>query len=95
VNRADATVPVLSVKVCLVYDSTSGRIHHHHRVLTLVGGREPAEDEIAADALRAVSNRRNPLSGRHLHVLHVQHDAMEPGKRYRVDVRRKALVLEN
>jgi hypothetical protein len=91
-NRFGATIPVQSMKACVVYDSTSGQIHHHHRVLTLVGGREPTEDQIAADSLRAIRNRRNPPSGA-LHVLHVHHDAMEPGKRYRVDPVKKALVL--
>ena len=92
-NRSGATVPVQSMKACVVYDSTNGEIHHHHRVLTLVGGREPTEDQIAADALRAIKNRRNAPSGV-LDVLHVHHDAMEPGKQYRVDLRKKALVFQ-
>jgi hypothetical protein len=92
--RAGATVPVQSIKVCVVYDTANGRIHHQHRVLTLIGGREPAEVEMAKDALRAINNRRKPPTGS-LEVLHVRHDAMEPGKRYRVDVHRKALALED
>ena len=32
-----ATVPVQSIKACVVYDSTTGQIHHQHHVLTLVG----------------------------------------------------------
>ncbi len=90
--RAGATVPVQSIRACAVYDSTSGQIHHQHRVLTLAGGREPAEYDIARDALRATKNRRNPPTGS-LEVLHIPHDALEPGKRYRVDIRRKNLTL--
>jgi hypothetical protein len=92
-KNAGATVPVHSIKACVVYDATNGQIHHHHRVLTLVGGREPAEEEIAKDALRALSNRRKPPSGK-LHVLHVAHDALEQGKRYRVDHAKQALIPE-
>jgi hypothetical protein len=88
-----STLPVHSIKLCVVYDA-NGRIHHQHRVLTLVGGREPGEDEIAKDALRAAANRHKPPTGS-LHVLHVLHDAMEQGKRYRVDVQKKVLAVES
>jgi hypothetical protein len=93
-NHAGATIPIQSIKACVVYDATSGLIRHCHRVLTLAGGREPAEGEIAADALRAMNNLPNPPSGVH-HVLHVHHDAIEPGKRYRVDLPTKTLVLRD
>ena len=88
-----ATVPVRSIKSCVVYDSTTGQIHHQHHVLTLVGGREPAEDEIARDALQAVKSRHDPPKGS-LQVLHVRHDAMEKEKKYRVDVNKKELALD-
>lgn len=87
-----STVPVVSMKACVVYDS-NGHIHHHHHVMTLAGGREPAEDEIAKDALQALRERSNPPSG-DLHVLHIKHDALKPGKRYRVNVHKKHLVDE-
>jgi hypothetical protein len=76
----------------LVYDA-KGKIHHQHSVLTLVGGREPSEGEIEKDALFAATNRRKPPTGP-LQVLHVPHDAMEPGKRYLVDVKKKALAVQ-
>ena len=88
-----ATVPVQSIKACVVYDSTTGQIHHQHHVLTLVGGREPAEDEIARDALQVVKSRHDPPKGS-LQVLHVRHDAMEKEKKYRVDVNKKELALD-
>lgn len=92
-NEYGATVPIQSIKACVVYDSRSGQIHHRHAVLTLVGGRQPTEDEIAADALRATKNRRNPPEG-DLHVLHVDHDAVKSGKRQRVDLDRRRLVAD-
>jgi hypothetical protein len=91
--KTGSTVPVQSIKTCVVYDATSGQIHHHHSVLTLVGGRELTEEEIAKDALQVLSNRREPPSGK-LHVLHVPHAALEPGKRYRVDHSKQTLITE-
>jgi hypothetical protein len=88
-----ATLPVQSIKACVVYDTSDGRIHHQHRVLTLQGGREPAEAEMAADALRhlgtAYASRRAALA-----ILHVQHDALNPASHYRVDPQRKVLVAD-
>jgi hypothetical protein len=92
-ERAGATVPVQSTKACVVYDSSNGRIYHEHQVLTLSGGREPSDSEIAADALRAVGRRRQPPGGA-LEVLHVPHGTLERGKRYRVDAHRKELVVD-
>ena len=90
-DRAGATVAVKSVKACVVYDAQSGLIRHHHCVLTLEGGREPGEAEIAADAISAAGRRRGAPSGS-LEVLHIPHDALDPGKRYRVDVGTKKLA---
>jgi hypothetical protein len=86
-----ATVPVHSIKTCVVYDAASGRIHHSHSVLTLVGGREPPEDEIGQDAVRTLRSRRNPPAGE-LHVLHVPHESLDPNQRYRVDHAKRIVV---
>jgi len=91
--QTGSTLPIQSIKSCVVYDAESGRIFHHHRVLTLMGGREPGQEEIARDALHAARNRRNPPRGS-LQVLQVHHEAMEPGRRYRVDVQKRALLAE-
>jgi hypothetical protein len=87
-----STAPIHSKKVCVVYDATSGQIRHRHAVTTFVGGREPTEAQIEADALHVLLSLPNPPGGV-LHVLHVPHDAMQPGKRYRVDTNKKQLVV--
>jgi len=92
-NSVGSTVLVRSIKACVVYDSGSGEIHHQHRVLTLVGGREPEEREKAEHALRAVRNRRNPPA-RNFSVLHVAPDSLETHKKYRVNVDKKTLVVD-
>jgi hypothetical protein len=93
-DPAGATVPVRSIKACVVYDTTSGQIHHQHRVLTLEGGDEPGESDMERDALARVEARKSGHPGGTLAVLHLTHDAMPPGRRYRVDVTKKVLVAE-
>jgi hypothetical protein len=88
-----ATIPIKSIKACVVYDLANGQIHHEHRVVTLDGGCEPTESEMAADALRFISDRHQPQKG-NLDVLHVHYGSMEQGKRYRVDIQKKALIVE-
>jgi hypothetical protein len=91
---AGATLPIRSIKVCVVYDATSGQIHHQHKVLTLEGGAEPSEADMERDALARLTARRSGHPGGTLAVLHVAHDALEQGMRYRVDVTKKVLVAE-
>ncbi len=90
---AGSTLPVQSVKACVVYDSETGEIHHQHKVLTLVGGREPGEGEMAEHAIRALRTRRNPPVGK-FDVLHVAPGLLETGKKCRVDVKNKTLVVD-
>jgi alpha-ketoglutarate-dependent taurine dioxygenase len=94
VQKAGATLPIHSLKACVVYDTATGRIHHIHRVMTLEGGREPSTETIAEDALRALRSLPNPPDGA-LDILHVHHDAIEPNKRYRVNLRSKTLVAHH
>jgi hypothetical protein len=90
-RHTGSTLPIHSRKACVVYDSASGQLRHVHRVVTFVGGREPSNEQIASDALRLVNSLPNPPGGA-LHVLHVDHDTIQPGKRYRVDLQKKAIV---
>ena len=90
-DQSGATVPVHSIKAYMVYDRSSGRVHHEHRVMTLVGGREPPDAQMAADALKAANRRGRHAEGA-LEVLAVDHRTVEPGKTYRVDLHAKTLV---
>ena len=92
-NSAGSTAPVQSTKACVVYDSESGKIYHRHKVLTLVGGREPTESEMAEHALQALRNRRNPPVGK-FSVLHVAPDSLETRQKCRVDVSNKNLIVD-
>jgi hypothetical protein len=88
-----STIPIHSMKACVLYEGASGRIHHIHSVMTLVGGREPSEREMADDAHGARRGVPNAFAGP-LEVLHVSRDAIEPGVRYRVDTAKRALVVD-
>jgi hypothetical protein len=93
IPTAGATVRVQSEKACVVFDAASGEVHHHHGVITLAGGTEPTADQIAADAMKAVRRWPDRPAGQ-LDVLHIAHDAFQPGRRYRVDVSRGRLVAD-
>jgi hypothetical protein len=87
-----AAAAVSSGRLCLVYDATSGEILHTHRVVTLEGGTEPSDDEIARYAVLLAQRRAG--ADQRLEALHVERGALEPGRRYRVDYMNKALVAE-
>jgi hypothetical protein len=88
-----STLPVHSIKACVVYDTSDGRIYHQHRVLTLKGGYEPQDDEMAADALRFLGPRHEAKRAT-LGILNIHHEAMTPGRRFRVHPERKELLAD-
>ena len=83
-------VAVISERLCVVYERSSGEIVHTHRVVTLEGGHEPSDDEMAAYAVSLASRRRG--STERLETLHVASDALQPGRRYRIEHEHKRLV---
>jgi hypothetical protein len=87
-----STLPVHSIRTCIVYDSANGSIRHQHHVLTLAGGTEPTDDQVAKDALLAAASTGKP-SVSTLQVLHVAPDAVVAGSKYRIDLATKSLVL--
>ena len=88
-----STLPIQSIKACVVYDTSDGRICHQHRVLTLEGGYEPSEDVMAGDALRFIGARHEGKKAP-LAILHIHHEAIEPGRRYHVHLERKELIAD-
>jgi hypothetical protein len=90
VTHASPDQPIHSTKDCVVYDAATGQIRHVHRVVTFVGGREPPEQEIEADALRAVGKLRTHQGD--LLVLHLGTETVEPDRKYRVDPAKKVLI---
>jgi hypothetical protein len=93
-DRIGSNTPIYSKKACVVYDARTGRLHHVHRVVTFVGGREPSEEQMTRDALHAFKGPPMGHSGE-FHTLQVRHDAIEPGKSYRIDHHKRALVAKD
>jgi hypothetical protein len=89
-QTSGGTVPVQSSRVCVIYDSDSGRIHHVHEVITLKGGREPTEAEIGADAMNIARRRGQPPEK--LGALHLPSDKLLRNEACSVDLRTMALV---
>jgi len=89
-THASSDEPIHSTKDCVVYDAATGQIRHVHRVVTFVGGREPSEHEIEADALRAAGKLRAHQGD--LLVLHLGTETVEASRKYRVDPAKKVLI---
>ena len=90
-----STLPIQSLKSCVLYDET-GRIHLQHAVMTLQGGYEPTEEEMANEARRVLRRSSHSVpEPKALHVLHVPHGALQPGKEYRVDPTRRKLLEQD
>lgn len=83
---------VASERLCVVYDTATGEICHTHRVVTLEEGQEPSEEQIAQDAILMAQRQMDSAPAPGLSVLHVEPDALKPGRRYSVDQQTKVLV---
>jgi hypothetical protein len=77
----------------VVYDKSTGRIHHVHQVINLPGANGPSREQMEQTALSYVPSNveRTPDA---LAVLSVPPDLMERGKAYRVDHEGRALVMD-
>jgi len=89
-EHSGGSVPVHSVKSCVVYDEVSGEIHHVHHVVTLEGGRESTDAEIEAFAISRA--RVHIPDSKGVRALHVAADALQPGELYAVDPKNRGLV---
>jgi hypothetical protein len=81
---------VLRERACVLYDRTTGAIQHIQHVIVMEGGHDPNDVEIEAMCREALSKRGRAYQG--LDTLHVDRDAFQPFKVYRVDPSRKILV---
>jgi hypothetical protein len=91
VNTSGSGMTVRSTKACVVYDKETGRVCHVHRVVTFEGGREPDDDEIAANVFLSFHRLHADRQGA-FEILQVDPAAIEPGNKYRVDLQTKALI---
>jgi hypothetical protein len=79
-----------SIQTCILYDPKSGKIVHHHQVLTYPGGRRLDEGQVESQALELAAKVRGDASG--LRALHVTDNQFQPSKIYRVDLKSRRLV---
>src|SRR5882757_3197548 len=80
-----------TVNTVVVYDFETGKLQHMHQHITLEGGMEPDHQQLEIRALENAAMRHGRNASR-LKALHVAEGAIQPGKIYRVDVNRLALV---
>lgn len=74
----------VSVKTCVLYDPSDGRVVHTHRVVTMPGGQESNDEEVAERAGDCAKRMGHETNG--LHVLHVGPDDCDGVSQYRVDL---------
>jgi len=77
-------------KCCIVFESSSGKIRHIHRVITMMGAEERAEKAIAEQAL-ALAKKHGAADAK-LDAIHVDPKAVEVQGHYQVDVKNRTLV---
>ena len=79
-------------RACVLYDRKTGAIHHVQHVVVMEGGHNPNDHEIEMMCREALKRRG------HAHdeadTLHVERDAFQLFKTYKVDPVRKVLVEE-
>lgn len=77
-------------KCCIVFESSSGKIRHVHRVITMAGARERTEKEIGERAL-ALAKKHGAADAK-LDTVHVDPKTVEARGHYQVDVKNRTLV---
>jgi hypothetical protein len=87
-NTIGGTQKPESHYACVVYDRSTGQIHHIHQVINLPGARAPSKEEMEQRALHHTP--KGAPTGLAVLVLSSTH--VERGKSYRVDHGKQALV---
>ena len=81
---------IRSVKCCVLFDSSDGKIRHVHRVVTVEGAEEPSTEQVEKRTRQLAKELK--LDVTKLHALHVDTSAIKPGLRYAVDPSKRRLV---
>src|SRR5262245_32834739 len=78
----------------MLYDRRSGEIAHVHESVTWKGGAHPDRRTLESDARDAHrhSQPTRSVASKNLALLHVDPRKIQPGRQYRVDPKRHALV---
>jgi hypothetical protein len=84
-------VRIKATRCCVLFDPRDGTIRHVNRVTTLEGAAETSEQAMEARTLRLAG--RLGLDTASLRFVHVDPEALAPGRRYKVDTRSRSLVV--
>jgi hypothetical protein len=79
-----------SIQICALYDATTGRIAHIHRVATFAGAKKTSQSKVEARCLEMAKKLgHNPAS---MKTLHISSAEFKSGTPYRVDVHSRKLI---
>lgn len=87
---SEGTHRTVRERACVLYDKATGAIRHIQHVIVMEGGHEPDEHQIEAMCHTALTKRGHSHEG--LEALHLDRDALQFQKAYRVDPARRVLV---
>ena len=92
ISSTPGVPPIVSDKLCIVYDSRTGDIVHIHRVTTLEGAKIPSEESIAASALQRAETILQRLQGRPLKTTFSKPENFHPGSFHKIDLNTYKLI---
>jgi len=75
----------------VLYDAKDGEIQHVHTVITMTGADASTPAQVEKRAFELAKQRLGANAAK-LKALHIDSSALEAGRRFRVDVKRRALV---
>jgi hypothetical protein len=87
---------VEKLRTVVIYESVSGRIVHTHHAVTFVGGKSLPNEDLQTRALKLARDnmlRRGQSVPPRLMAIHVDPATITRGVQYRVDPKRRSLVV--
>lgn len=81
---------VRSVKACLLYDPTDGRIVHFHQVVTMEGAAEVSDEQVKERTVMLA--RERGLKTSNLGIMRVEPSAIRSSRHYAVNPSTKELI---
>jgi len=88
--QSGGNAKVKSIRCCVLFDPRNGEIRHVNRVITIEGAAETSEKEMAERTLRLADSLG--LETKRLQLIHVNHEALVQGHRYKVHTKTRKLT---
>ena len=88
--QSTGNAKVQSIRCCVLFDPKDGSIRHTNRVITLEGATTTSKEQMEQRTFRLAASFG--LDTKKLRPLHVNHEDIAPGHRYKVDTKTRSLT---